>query len=229
MGKKKRLPKEIAGVKIPKAWRKSKMLRSLMKTSPGRDLLAHSLTAGAGAAAAVLIGKQQKVTAVAKTVTRKGARSAGLWANALETAFSAAREVIRDADPPKRRYKPAPLPADGADQDEAWRDDEEKGGGLKSIEGFLVRQYGDKFTSRVIVAASVRAISVLIREHPLIAARLLGVGLARAAQVGAADVYDYVSGGERQDDPELPSGLIVPRQSLVPEVNSKGNRTSDDD
>jgi hypothetical protein len=71
-------------------------------------------------------------------------------------------------------------------------DDAEEGGGLETIERFLISKYGDKFASRLIVAASVRAVSVLIREHPIIAARLLGVGLARAAKLGLDDAYDFL-------------------------------------
>jgi hypothetical protein len=66
-------------------------------------------------------------------------------------------------------------------------DDPEERSGLETIERFLVSKYGDKFASRLIVTASVRAVSVLIREHPIIAARLLGVGLARAAKLGLDD------------------------------------------
>ncbi len=40
MAKKNRIPKKIAGVKVPKPLRKSKMLRSMMASDLGRDVLA---------------------------------------------------------------------------------------------------------------------------------------------------------------------------------------------
>ena len=76
-------------------------------------------------------------------------------------------------------------------------DDQEEGSGLETIERFLISRYGNKFASRLIVAASVRAVSVLIREHPIIAARLLGVGLARAGKLGIDDAYKYMQRGTR--------------------------------
>ncbi|MHC2357707.1 hypothetical protein ACVMB3_007230 [Sinorhizobium meliloti] len=51
MAKKSRIPKKIAGVKVPKPLRKSKMLRSMMASDLARDVLAKALTAVPGAAA----------------------------------------------------------------------------------------------------------------------------------------------------------------------------------
>jgi hypothetical protein len=190
--------------------------------------LAHALTAGAGAAAAVLIGKQQGMAVAAKAATRKGAKSAGLLGNALQDAFSAAVSVLHDRDLPRRRKEP--VPAHRSATANAASGDDGEGDGIEFIERFLVRQYGENITSRLIVAASVRAIAVLIREHPLIAARLLGVGLARAAQVGVADLYDYVNKGEQQDDGrENVSARATPRQSLVPDIDARTDRSSRDD
>ncbi|AFL53545.1 hypothetical protein ABIE78_006836 [Sinorhizobium fredii] len=100
MAKKNRLPKKIAGVKVPKPLRKSKMLRAMMGNSGGRDVLAHALTAGAAAAAAILIGHREEVTDSAKAASRKGVKAVGTAGEALQAAFSAAMEVVRDSDPP---------------------------------------------------------------------------------------------------------------------------------
>ena len=48
MAKKNRIPKKIAGVKVPKALRRSKMLGYMVASDVGRDMLAKAVTAGAG-------------------------------------------------------------------------------------------------------------------------------------------------------------------------------------
>jgi hypothetical protein len=103
MANKNRLPKRIAGVKVPKPLRKSKMLRAMMDNSAGREVLAHALTAGAAAAAAILIGHREEVTDAAKAASRKAVKAVGTAGAALQAAVSAARQVVRDADPP---FKP---------------------------------------------------------------------------------------------------------------------------
>jgi hypothetical protein len=112
MAKKNRVPKKIAGVKVPKPLRKSKMLRSMMATSVGRDILASALTAGAGAAAAILVEQRQDVGDSVKATARKGAKTVGVAGEALQSAFSAAMDVVRGSDLPtksKRRKKASPL------------------------------------------------------------------------------------------------------------------------
>jgi len=88
------------------------------------------------------------------------------------------------------------------------------------IERFLIAHYGREFASRLVVAASVRAISVLIREHPLIAARLLGAGLARAAQVGVSDLLEVVR--QRDDDGSAEPDASA-RPPSVPLVGTSAN------
>jgi hypothetical protein len=83
------------------------------------------------------------------------------------------------------------------------------------IERFLIAHYGGEFTSRLVVAACVRAISVLIREHPLIAARLLGAGLARAAQVGVNDLYEVVRQRDNDSSAEPAAGVRPPSVPLI--------------
>jgi hypothetical protein len=54
MAKKNELPKRIAGVKVPKALRKSVVLNSLLCNEVGRQVLGEALVAGAAAAAKIL-------------------------------------------------------------------------------------------------------------------------------------------------------------------------------
>ncbi|XNY03938.1 hypothetical protein ACMFL9_04065 (plasmid) [Sinorhizobium meliloti] len=111
MAKKNGVPKKIAGVKVPKPLRKSKVLRSMMATSVGRDVFANALTAGAGAAAAILVEQRQDVGDTAKATARKGAKAVGVAGEALQGAFSAAMDVVRRSELPtksKRRKKASP-------------------------------------------------------------------------------------------------------------------------
>jgi hypothetical protein len=55
------LPKSIAGVKVPKAVRKSSALGTLFNSELGREILADALLAAAGAAAAALYARAQPV------------------------------------------------------------------------------------------------------------------------------------------------------------------------
>jgi hypothetical protein len=55
---KKKIPKKIAGFKIPKVLRKNSLLKSLVGTAGGRQLVAEALVAAAGAAAAALVASQ---------------------------------------------------------------------------------------------------------------------------------------------------------------------------
>ena len=105
MAKKNRIPKYIAGVKVPKPLRKSKMLRAMMGNSGGRDVLAHALTAGAGAAVALLIGQREGMTESAKAASRKGVKAFGTAGGALRAAFSAAMQVVHESDPPFKRKR----------------------------------------------------------------------------------------------------------------------------
>jgi hypothetical protein len=105
MAKKHRIPKKIAGVKVAKPLRKSKMLRAMMNNSGGRDVLAHALTAGAAAAAAILISHREEVAEGVKAASRKGVKAIGTAGGALQAAFSAAMEVVHASDPPFKRKR----------------------------------------------------------------------------------------------------------------------------
>ena len=105
MAKKKNpLPKRVAGVKIPKTIRKSRMLRAMLKSPMGRDLLANALVAGAGAAAAVLIENRDTVADAStqaakagKKGARKSYRAVQIAGDAMESAVSAMMGVVADA------------------------------------------------------------------------------------------------------------------------------------
>ncbi|MCV9966120.1 hypothetical protein OIU34_30060 [Pararhizobium sp. BT-229] len=94
---KNRIPKKVAGYKVPKTIRKSSMIRSLLASDIGRDVLANALTAGAGAAAAVLVSEREEIGDATKKGARKGARAMGLAGEAIRNAAHAATEVVRDA------------------------------------------------------------------------------------------------------------------------------------
>jgi hypothetical protein len=102
--KKASLPKKVAGIRIPKGIRKSRMIRAMLKNPVGRDLLANALVAGAGAAAAVLIEKPELASGAGKEVakaTKQGAkksyRAAQIAGRALESGVSAMMGVVADA------------------------------------------------------------------------------------------------------------------------------------
>jgi len=129
MAKKNRIPKYIAGVKVPKPLRKSKMLRAMMDNSGGRDVLAHALTAGAGAAMALLIGQRCGRGAAGCVLGRDAGRAR--LGPAVQT--QAAPESF-----------PSPARADALTAAAREPDDQEKGSGLETIERFLISKYHDK-------------------------------------------------------------------------------------
>src|SRR3712207_7570542 len=91
------LPKSVAGVKVPKAVRKSSTLATLFNSELGREILADALIAAAGAAAAVLTRTRQARVA-GHAVSEAGsdaAPSAGTAANATgEPGHTAAGPVL---------------------------------------------------------------------------------------------------------------------------------------
>ncbi|TPK88726.1 hypothetical protein FJ934_19915 [Mesorhizobium sp. B2-4-12] len=97
MAKKNKIPKKVAGFRVPKAMRKSRMLRSLLSSPLGRDLLANAITAGAGAAAAVLVQERGEVASAGKQLVRKTAGAAGIATEMVQSAGSAVMGVLSDA------------------------------------------------------------------------------------------------------------------------------------
>ena len=69
-----KLPKTVAGIKIPKGLRKSGVLETLVGSQAGRQLLADAIMAAATAAASVLAGKAVRSVAQAHGDTARPAR-----------------------------------------------------------------------------------------------------------------------------------------------------------
>lgn len=91
MAKKKvKIPKDVLGVKIPKAIRKSSVISSLLSNKAGRQMVAAALTAAASAAAGVLVSERKDVADAAEKGAKKTAKGAGIVGEALEQAFRAA-------------------------------------------------------------------------------------------------------------------------------------------
>lgn len=97
MAKKKHLPKKIAGYKVPKAIRKNRLIRTLLASDTGRDLLAKALIAGAAAAATVVAGEKEEISTAASSGKRQGAKAVGVVGDAFHRGMDAAFDVIREA------------------------------------------------------------------------------------------------------------------------------------
>ena len=96
MARKVRIPKKLFGVKVPKFLRKSKLMKSLLDSPLGRDMLAKALTAAAAAAAAVLVEEREAVADAGNKGMRKGGRAMGIAGEAVQSAANAAMEVVGD-------------------------------------------------------------------------------------------------------------------------------------
>jgi len=95
---KNRIPKKIAGFKVPKAMRKSPVLKTLLGSTAGRRILGDALMAGATAAAAVLVQTNQDEVAHAGKQAIKGGKKAGnVAARAVKDAAGAMVNVIGNA------------------------------------------------------------------------------------------------------------------------------------
>ncbi|WP_074070390.1 hypothetical protein [Rhizobium gallicum] len=118
MAKKYKIPKKIAGYKLPRAIRKSTMIKGLLASDVGRGVLANALTAAAGAAATVLVAEREDVADAAKSGARKGKRAFGIVGTAMSQAAEAAMDVVRssahDALPKKLRRDDTNRPRRGA-------------------------------------------------------------------------------------------------------------------
>ena len=91
--KKSKLPKKIGGYKVPKAVRRSSLLRGMLASPMGRDIIANAITAGAGAAAAVLVEEREAIADTGAKAVKKGAkkskRAAGIVTEMVQGAGSA--------------------------------------------------------------------------------------------------------------------------------------------
>ncbi len=92
--RKKIVPKKVAGFKVPKSVRKSSLLRNMLASRAGRQMLANALVAAANAAAAVLTDDRADIRKPSKTKGRKRALAAGVAGEAIESATAAATDVV---------------------------------------------------------------------------------------------------------------------------------------
>lgn len=91
------VPKKIAGVKIPKRIRKSKLLRKALKSPMGWEILVEAVTAGAAAGAAALVRHPQDTTRASMSGTRPGLTGAEAIACAAREATDAVLDVVANA------------------------------------------------------------------------------------------------------------------------------------
>jgi hypothetical protein len=110
---KKAAPDSVAGVKVPKAIRKSSWFSTLFDSPIGREILADALIAAAGAAAAALT-KTRPAKAVGHAVADAGSDTAAATRDTVQTAAGAVAEVVADA---ARNVLPAALLGKGGDDE----------------------------------------------------------------------------------------------------------------
>ncbi|SEH87156.1 hypothetical protein SAMN05216228_1010165 [Rhizobium tibeticum] len=115
---KNKVPKKIAGYKVPRAIRKSTVIKTLLASEIGRGILANALTAAAGAAATVLVAERGEIADATGKGARKGKRALNIAGAAMGEAAHAAMDVVRsaahDALPKKLRKDVEDRPRRGA-------------------------------------------------------------------------------------------------------------------
>lgn len=115
---KNKVPKKIAGYKVPRAIRKSTLLKTLIASEIGRGILANALTAAAGAAATVLVAERGDIADGAGKGARTGKRALNIAGESMSEAAQAAMDVVRstaqDALPKKVRKDAGDHPRKGA-------------------------------------------------------------------------------------------------------------------
>ena len=97
MGKKNVIPKKVAGYRIPKSLRKSRLLNHLLKSKVGREILANSLTAGATAAAAALVSYREDIGPSTVKGAKRGRRALAVLSEAIQDGTDAIMGVVADA------------------------------------------------------------------------------------------------------------------------------------
>ncbi|WP_448188521.1 hypothetical protein [Azospirillum sp. sgz301742] len=112
MAKSFKIPKKIAGVKIPRKLRKSgKWLVGFLESPTGREVAAAALTAMAG----VLAGSSRPVREAAgdagRTAAQAGTGAAGLMRDMAEAAVGVVSEAARDLVSPAASGKGQPQSA----------------------------------------------------------------------------------------------------------------------
>lgn len=96
MATKVKVPKSIAGVRVPKRLRKSKTLESLLKDPLARTVVADALVAAAGAAAAALARHRPSTSQVVRTGAN-AAEAGGRAMSATTEVVGAAMGAVADA------------------------------------------------------------------------------------------------------------------------------------
>src|SRR5690349_21122864 len=94
-----KIPKKVAGVKVPKVLRKSKSVDTLLNTPLGRELLAGALVAGAGAAASALTKHRPsagQLSGSGTAVVQTGSAVPTATHDAVHGAASAISSALRD-------------------------------------------------------------------------------------------------------------------------------------
>ncbi len=97
MAKATRIPKKIAGIRVPKAVRKSPVLRSLLGNETGRQILGQALIAGATAAASVLAARSEAAADAGDSLKMTTKNVGGVAKDAIQSAKGAMADVIGDA------------------------------------------------------------------------------------------------------------------------------------
>jgi hypothetical protein len=95
-----KLPKTVAGVKVPKVIRTSGLLDELLNSPLGREILAEAIVAAAGAVASVLMKKRPSADQVAQAgeaIVDTGAEAVSATKDLAQTAVGAVTEVVADA------------------------------------------------------------------------------------------------------------------------------------
>ena len=206
MAKKLSLPKKVAGVKIPKALRRSKMLRSLLKNDVGRKIVADALMAGASAAAAALVARSEAASdaadataGVAGAAKRRGSDASHRVGHAIEDASHAILGVIGEAAR-SLTSKDAKDHKGGGEGPDGGRPSLMKPG-----KPMRRRRAGGRggLLHRLAIAGLLSALAVLVRKHPRAAIHMVGAGVAGAGREGwremretAADARKKQPGGE---------------------------------
>ena len=170
-----KIPKTVAGFKVPKQIRKSSVVRSLLSSKTGREIAGRALIAGAGAAAAALVAERSDIADASKAAGRKGKRSLARVGEAAESGVGAAYDVVAEA---ARSFLPSrddPGPSRSTKQEVGTT-------ALKS-DASGSRKHGSA-SSRIARAVALRGLSVLLRRHPRAALDVAAASAVRAGQVG---------------------------------------------
>jgi len=117
-----RVPKKVAGVKVPKTLRKSKTLDTLLGSPFGREVLAGALVAAAGAAASYLIKhrpSRDQIAEAGEAAAEVGAEGASATKDMTQAAAAALAELVTVA---AEKYLPAGQLTKGDKNKEAERE-----------------------------------------------------------------------------------------------------------